>query len=132
MKVAQISGAAISARKNKMTNKFLEDAARALIHLNEQNGGMHTTLEKLDKHNRRAYLEKAQAVFDSAKILLLPADAEAEVGDGVLYHRESTIGEKEFSTIAYTVIDDARFVEIFTVYKIIARKGYNSVLQEGE
>ena len=53
-----------------MTSKTLENAARALA--------------KKDGHcpsRWRVYIPRAQAVYDSGKVLILPADAEPMVGD---------------------------------------------------
>ena len=140
-------------------NKFLEDAARA------QAGVLadlyiKTRLREADSRGEfidstwRNYLGAAQAVFDSAKILLLPADAEPMDGDLIKF--EDSIGylaidwehptyEETFEPyqVAYILNDDGGFERIIenedkTIedyllsrgVKIIAREGYNAVLQE--
>ena len=66
-----------------MTNKFLEDAARAQAALefseSTDNSSSAEALEFAAEH-WELFTSSAQAVFDSAKILLLPADAGPEIG----------------------------------------------------
>jgi hypothetical protein len=113
-------------------NKFLEDAAMAVRkEHNERSGVAMTCFENWENGEIRDEADiYVQAVFDSAKILLLPAGAEPMIGDvGVNHINHLCI----YTEVSGWELINKKAVEVGFLPaspKIIAREGYNSVLQE--